>query len=454
MDGPAISVALTTLVDTAHAPWPRNSGERLLFAQLYEPLLRVDCTGAVVPGVARSWSRDSTSISGVAQWSFVLRSDARFGSGERVRAADVVSSWRASADAHALEPIASLISTIASGAQAVNDSSLMVTAPDSLVDLRAFASPQLAIGRPAGAGSRWPDGTTSYYVDSTLERYGPDPSESLPIAARIGLRTRGAARPLLFLVEPDVDRRDILDAGADVLITPDPATIQYARTQASHASIPLPWTRSYVLVLPARVGDGATANCIGADLRPLRDALALAVHVDARGAEGPCWWESAVGGEEARSHPRSGSRQVLYPIQDPTARELAERIVALVAPGREEAAAAGLRHATPELFAAGNWSAAGIDSVHFAERLARGSEGAYIVALPRDPEWTASARASLLAAAPWLAPLGSTHALLPLVDTRETLLIRRQRGIPRMTIQHDGTGIFGAPATAGAKSTP
>ena len=81
------------------------------------------------------------------------------------------------------------------------------------------------------------------------------------------------------------------------------------------------------------------------------------------------------------------------------------------------------------------------------------------IAVPSDPAWPAAARALLLAAAPWLAPLARTSAVLPLVDTRETLLIRRERGIPRMTIQHDGTIIFHAGASAlvgsaGTGSTP
>lgn len=453
-NGAAIKVAVITLLDTAHAPWPRNAGERLLFAQLYEPLVRLDCTGAVVPGIARSWTRDSTSTPAVAQWSFVLRNEARFGNGERVRAADVLSGWRASADAHSREPAGSLISAIASGARAVDDTTLVIALPDSLADVRAFASPELAVARQSSAGSSWPDGTTSYYVDAALGRSASAASATLPVVTEIALRTRGGAAPLLFQVEPDADRRDILDAGADVLITSSPAAVQYARTQESRAAIHLPWTRSFVLVLPARGGDHPGADCVNADLRPLRDALATAVHVEARGADGPCWWKTGRSDHATLGRPDTRSRRILYPVHDATARELAERIVALVAPGREEPATAALRRAVPELFEAGGWGAAGLDSLHFAESLARGSEGAYVLALPRAPAWPAAARASLLAAAPWLAPLGHSESLVPLVDTRETLLIRRARGIPRMTILHDGTIIFGAPDGGSAGSVP
>ncbi len=462
----AATIALTTPLDTAHAPWPRNAGERLLFAQLYEPLVRLDCTGAVVPALARSWkvaagdsaSSEGAPANGVARLTFTLRHDAYFTNGDRVRAADVISSWRASADAHAREPVGSLILAIASGARATDDSTLVVELPDSLADLRAFASPQLVVSRPAGPHTRWPYGTTSYYVDSALEHYGPGPPGNLPAIAIIGLHRRsdvtrrgaptpGDTTPLLFDVQPEIDRRDILDWGADLLITSSPTAIQYARTQGGHTQIDLPWTRRYALVLPAREadGEGDGAGCAGDDLRPLRDALAVAVHVDARGAEGPCWWGARDTTEAARSlprPPRPPSRRILYPIQDTTARELAERIVALAAPGRNEPAAIALHRGAPELFEQSGWSASGADSAHFAESLVRAHDGGYIIALPSNPARPAAALASLFAAATRLAPRDRTRSILPLVDTRETLLIRLVRGIPPMTIQHGGTVIF------------
>jgi hypothetical protein len=468
----AVTVAVTTLIDTSHAPWPGDEGERLLFAQLYEPLVRLDCTGAVVPGLAQSWNRatgdssstDASRYLGVTRLTFTLRHDARFTNGDRVHAADVISSWRASADAHARQPIAPLITAVASLSRAADDSTLEVELPDSLADLRALASPYLAVSRPAPSGSRWPYGTTSYYVDSALTSHGPAPLESFPGTATIGLRMLGSATPgstapgvdsasggappLLFQVDPGADRRDVLDRGADILITSSPVAIQYARTQSDLTLVPLPWTRSYVLLLPAHATDGHATGCIDAVLRPLRDALAMASHAEARRAEGPCWWRTDSTGARPDSRFQTRSRQILYDTDDAAARELAERIVALAAPGREEPATAALRRAAPELFGRGAWNAGGMDSVHFAERLERGSEGAYILALPRVPAWPAAARASLLAAAPWLASAGGTRALLPLVDTRETLLIRRGRGIPRMTILHDGTVTFDAAASA------
>src|SRR5438477_3560095 len=51
-----VTIGLTEPVDPAHAPVPRNDAERLVFPQLYETLLQVDCEGRIVPGLARSWS--------------------------------------------------------------------------------------------------------------------------------------------------------------------------------------------------------------------------------------------------------------------------------------------------------------------------------------------------------------------------------------------------------------
>jgi hypothetical protein len=158
----------------------------------------------------------------------------------------------------------------------------------------------------------------------------------------------------------------------------------------------------------------------------------------------------------AAAHAFSG--RIVYRADDPTARELAERIVALVAPGRDDPAAEILRSAAPSF--AGNAGAAslrasGLDSTAFAASLAAGADDAYIVAIPHDPDWRAAARARLFGAAPWLAPRDYlAHALIPLVDTRERLIFRRARGIPRMTIMRDGTVIFGEPDSTSYRPTP
>ena len=55
---PLALFALAQAVDLAVAPVPRTASERLLFRQLYETLVTIDCDGRVQPGLAVSWSTE------------------------------------------------------------------------------------------------------------------------------------------------------------------------------------------------------------------------------------------------------------------------------------------------------------------------------------------------------------------------------------------------------------
>ena len=70
-------------------PGPSNDSERLVFRQLYETLVRVDCKGRVVPGLAASWR---LSIDGQT-WIVTLRAECalfRWHTGDGRRGAGVV----------------------------------------------------------------------------------------------------------------------------------------------------------------------------------------------------------------------------------------------------------------------------------------------------------------------------------------------------------------------------
>ena len=58
-------------------PVATTAAERIAFRHLYETLLRVDCTGALRPGLAESW----TSEEGGRAWRFTLREGAAFWDG-------------------------------------------------------------------------------------------------------------------------------------------------------------------------------------------------------------------------------------------------------------------------------------------------------------------------------------------------------------------------------------
>ena len=50
--------------------------------------------------------------------------------------------------------------------------------------------------------------------------------------------------------------RDALDGEAGVLMTDDPAALEYARTLSGYVDVPLDWNRTYVLLAPGRDGGG------------------------------------------------------------------------------------------------------------------------------------------------------------------------------------------------------
>jgi oligopeptide transport system substrate-binding protein len=73
-------------VDPAHIEsWAANT----VGLDIFEGLTRIDATGAVVPGVAQSWTR-----TGPETWRFKLREDARWSDGRPVTADDFVYAWR------------------------------------------------------------------------------------------------------------------------------------------------------------------------------------------------------------------------------------------------------------------------------------------------------------------------------------------------------------------------
>src|SRR2546426_10997436 len=86
---PVATVGLGERIDPANAPHPSNESERLLFRQLYETLVRVDCNGRVGPGLAASWRLDANPNT----WIVTLRDQAQFSVGTAATAADVVSGW-------------------------------------------------------------------------------------------------------------------------------------------------------------------------------------------------------------------------------------------------------------------------------------------------------------------------------------------------------------------------
>ena len=87
---PIATIGLIDRIDPSNALHPSNASERLLFGQLYETLVRVDCMGRVRPGLASSWRVERNVFH---LWYVTLREDARFSDGAPVSAADVRAGW-------------------------------------------------------------------------------------------------------------------------------------------------------------------------------------------------------------------------------------------------------------------------------------------------------------------------------------------------------------------------
>jgi oligopeptide transport system substrate-binding protein len=100
-----------------------------VLGDLYEGLTAETADGAIVPGVAASWTVDSTGT----KYEFHLRHDARWSNGAPVRAQDFVSAWRRVVDPKQASPMADNLRIIL-GAQEIivghaMPSSLGVSAP-------------------------------------------------------------------------------------------------------------------------------------------------------------------------------------------------------------------------------------------------------------------------------------------------------------------------------------
>ncbi|MGH7526236.1 MAG: hypothetical protein ACREMX_05995 [Gemmatimonadales bacterium] len=334
--------------------------DSLLIRPDHETLIRLDCQGNVRPALASGWSSDSAGRS----WTFVLGNDPGSSDTAAVRAADVASTWRSSQVAASTLRWAGIESVTA-----LDDRRLVVglrDPHDSVPEL--FADPTLAVSRDAPG----------------------------PVLAP----APGAGR----------DPRDALDRGADLLRTDDPEIVEYARRRPDFVTVPLPWSRTYVLLLPA--GSEGLDATVGSDSAGFRAALARdAVAGEARGAEPPFWWNEPPSCQTAAS-PSTGATgragaTIAYPRDDRIARGLAERIVALAkVPGT---------------------SALGLGSGELSTSLRAGSARAFVVPLPRR---------SLLPcrdSAGW--PPGAS--VVPLVDARSTLILRRDH--PALAVDWDGT---------------
>jgi hypothetical protein len=319
-----------------------------------EPLLWLDCTGAARAAAAEAWTPDSSRRT----WTLLLAVSAL-----DVAAGSAAAEWRTRPEAATTLRHGGVTSVVP-----LDERRLVVTLDRPYDDVPpVLADPSLALVTDSGPVV----GTT-------------------------------------FQLRLSADPRDALDAGADILPTDDAEVLDYARAHRDFLVHPLPWSRTYVLVIPP--GQRGFEGLIPADSAAFRADLARdAVRVEARAAEGLPWWTDAALCPEAEatgSVSARGLRLTANAWNDPVGRALAERLVARA--GRSMRVIGGLHPRSP------------IPAIQ--------SEAgtAYVVPVPSTPLVPCREIAA------W--PAGA--AVVPLVETRRSAVVRR--GIPPLTVELDG----------------
>jgi hypothetical protein len=230
---------------------------------------------------------------------------------------------------------------------------------------------------------------------------------------------------------PAASARDLLDAGADVLVTDDRSLLEYAAARGQFASTPLPWDRAYILYLPALDGLDPPAQVPAAGFL---DAIAReAVEVDARVADGAGTWRSEDCGAGAGTAPDFDTqpRRVVYPSGDETARALSHRLVTYAGvPGQggDWLVAAFRNPPAARTFPL----AIGLEPAAWSRATGKGGELAFVFALPARP---------LTRCQPPRRPDG---AYMTLIETRAQVGVRA--GLGGLFVDWDGT-----PHAAGAR---
>ena len=303
-----------------------------------------------------------------------------------------------------------------------------------------LADPALAVHSPRPANA-WPPGTGSWRLHPDALRDGGNSTNATVdrwVAWPEGW-TPGDPRPVLrFHARRARDPRELLDAGEDLLVTDDPAVLAYAATLPAVAAVPLPWDRTYALF----VGDSTADMDLEGAERAMREALARdAVRAEARASDLRAFGETAPACENVAAPvalrvddalpalpPSDAAARIVYPREDRTARDLAERLAALsVAPPGPSLPAWVTR--LPRVVE-------GLPGDGFAEALRRRSEAAYVLSLPRESRLPCALR---------LQP-GPGWSLRPLVDARSRVIAADD--VVGLAVDGDGTLLlFGAGRT-------
>ena len=146
---------------------------------------------------------------------------------------------------------------------------------------------------------------------------------------------------------------------------------------------------------------------------------------------------------------------MVYRRDEPVARALAERLVALSASGDAQ-----LALLAPGLIEVGaRATAVGLAPDDFDAALRTGGELAFVVPVQHRPTLACLELERLLAAAPWLIGQNgrpgasiATGIVAPLIETRSVAVVRRDRA--GLTLTGDGTVVVSPARRTGSADTP
>jgi hypothetical protein len=336
--GGNFTVTLTEEVQPGRAPIPHNGSERLVFAQLYETLVQVDCAGETRPGLAERWTctEDSTV------WVFTLRQDARFWDGSRITAEDVRRAWFDNEKCPAVPGRPSpwtWLNARSETVSALDARRLAVRLPEPHARfplLLAHPATAVSVTRP---GWIWPVGSGP----CRLRASDPAPLPDLVCRPFPDHPAQPAWKSLTFRILPDTDPRDHVASDTDLILVRDMAAVAFYDDAPGFQTVPLPWSRLYLLVCPPEANPQGSGRWLGAAARmdAGRDLTAVSARtwpqiVLPAGGDPDCPQLSGpvAGAGSARldwnlAEKNLGPEVIAYPGDDPGARELAHRLGAL-----------------------------------------------------------------------------------------------------------------------------
>ncbi len=412
--GEPLVVALAGEVDPRNALDPTTFTEQIVFDQLYETLINVDCTGRTYAGLAERWESNDAG----GHWIFHLRPNVRFADGTPLTGAAVLRSWRMNerevGDVARLLPLA-----VGTGAtiRAVNDSTLEIVPARPNPRLpQLLSAPRFRVMKPGPKrGAGWRTGTREFHAGTT----------GIVVIS-------GTGQALELRVSDVEDERDLVDGDADVVLLREAGAVSYAGSLGEGELIPLRWDRTYVLISPGG-GGGREPHVPSADAD---DRLLAAVRGDVRrpGPASAFWLRGPdCGIMDSTAHPDPRSARIVFRERDGVAHDLAARLVALAgrADGTDSGTGAVAFLATFQEFL----STEGLGSAGFERSLRDGTDLGYIIDLPSTVVERCGSVVRFAGRVPWFFGRKSAR-VFPLAMSRRYMFVRGA-GVP---VSRDATG--------------